>query len=231
MASYYAIVPAAGTGSRFGGGRPKQYQWLAGRPLLYHSLAALCRCRALARVWVVLAADDTGWCRHDWSSLGHKLETVYCGGATRAESVANGLRAAAIALEDDWILVHDAARPCLSQTLLSTLLETVADDPVGGLLATPVADTLKRADAEQRVVRTEPRDGLWQAQTPQMFRYGLLVHALAAHPEGTDESSAIEAVGYRPRLVASDADNLKVTYAADLLLAEMILRARGRDER
>lgn len=231
MVSHYAIVPAAGTGSRFGGGRPKQYQWLAGRPLLYHSLAALCRCRHIARVWVVLAADDCWWGRHDWGALGHKLETVYCGGATRAESVRNGLRAAAVADEEDWMVVHDAARPCLSQALLATLCDTLADDPVGGLLAVPVADTLKRADEEPRVVRTESRDGLWQAQTPQMFRYGLLTRALAADAGGTDEASAVEAAGYRPRLVPSDGSNLKVTYPADLLLAEMILRIRGRDER
>ena len=229
MVSYYAIVPAAGTGSRFGGETPKQYQLLAGRPLIYYSLAALCRQPRIERVWVVLAADDTWWRQHDWTSLGYKLETVFCGGATRAESVANGLRAAATAADDDdWILVHDAARPCLSQTMLSALCDELADDPVGGLLAVPVADTLKRADDAQRVARTEPRDGLWQAQTPQMFRYGLLSHVLAEHPGGTDEASAIEAAGLRPRLVRADASNLKVTYPADLRLAEVILQAKVR---
>ena len=196
MVSHYAIVPAAGTGARFGGETPKQYQLLAGRPLIYYSLAALCRQPRIARVWVVLAADDTWWRLHDWTSLGYKLETVFCGGATRAESVANGLRAAATAADDDdWVLVHDAARPCLSQAMLAALCDELADDPVGGLLAVPVADTLKRADDAQRVARTELRDGLWQAQTPQMFRYGLLSHALAEHPGGTDEASAIEAAG------------------------------------
>ena len=229
MVSYYAIVPAAGTGSRFGGETPKQYQLLAGRPLIYYSLAALCRQPRIERVWVVLAADDTWWRQHDWTSLGYKLETVFCGGATRAESVANGLRAAATAADDDdWVLVHDAARPCLSQAMLSALCDELADDPVGGLLAVPVADTLKRADDAQRVARTESRDGLWQAQTPQMFRYGLLSHALAEHPGGTDEASAIEAAGLPPRLVRADASNLKVTYPADLRLAEMILQAKVR---
>ncbi len=229
MVSHYAIVPAAGAGARFGSETPKQYQLLAGRPLIYYSLAALCRQQRIARVWVVLAPDDVWWRQHDWTSLGYKLETVFCGGATRAESVANGLRAAATAADDDdWILVHDAARPCLSQAMLAALCDELADDPVGGLLAVPVADTLKRADDAQRVARTEPRDGLWQAQTPQMFRYGLLSHALAEHPDGTDEASAIEAAGLRPRLVRADASNLKVTYPADLRLAEMILQSKVR---
>ena len=122
MPSYYAIVPAAGTGSRFGGETPKQYQLLAGRPMIYYSLAALCRCPRIDRVWVVLSPDDTCWWRYDWTSLGYKLETVFCGGATRSESVANGLHAAATAAaDDDWVLVHDAARPCLSQAMLAAL--------------------------------------------------------------------------------------------------------------
>lgn len=225
MQRYYAIVPAAGGGSRFGGDTPKQYHLLAGYPLLHHSLAALCRCARIARVWVVLAADDRWWPTYDWSSLGHKLETLYCGGATRSASVANGLRAAATAAEDDdWVLVHDAARPCLSQEVLDSLLEELADEPVGGLLAVPAADTLKRADHEQRVLRTEAREGIWQAQTPQMFRYGVLTRALAEHPQHTDESSAVEATGARPRLVQGTPSNLKVTYAADLQLAAAILQ-------
>ncbi|MCM8611372.1 2-C-methyl-D-erythritol 4-phosphate cytidylyltransferase [Accumulibacter sp.] len=229
MSALYAIVPAAGSGSRLGGEAPKQYQLLAGRPLLHHSLATLCRCRAIERVWVVLAPDDGCWRRHDWTSLGHKLETVFCGGTTRAESVANGLRAAAtVALDDDWVLVHDAARPCLSPAMLAALCDELAEDAVGGLLAVPVADTLKRADSGQRVARSEPRDGLWQAQTPQMFRYGLLTRVLAEHPGGTDEASAVEAAGLRPRLVRGDASNLKVTFPGDLRLAEMILQAQAR---
>lgn len=228
MPSYYAIVPAAGTGARFGGEMPKQYLPLAGRSLIHHSLAALCRCERISRVWVVLSPEDRWWRMHDWTSLGHKLETVFCGGATRSASVANGLRAAATAAGDeDWMLVHDAARPCLSQVLLTALCDELADDPVGGILAVPVADTLKRADGEQRVARTESRDGLWQAQTPQMFRYGLLTRALAEHPGGTDEASAIEATGLRPKLLRGDASNLKVTYPADLRLAELILQGKG----
>ncbi len=227
MPRHYAIVPAAGTGARFGADKPKQYLDLLGRPLIFHTLAALTACPEIERVWVVLSPDDPYWPRYDWSVLGPKLETVRCGGATRAESVHNGLQAAAmVAIEDDWVLVHDAARPCLSGQMLDAMFRELADDPVGGILAVPVADTLKRADAEQRVAATEPRDGLWQAQTPQMFRYGQLCSALQNHRDVTDEAGAIEAAGLTPRLVRGDSTNLKVTYPADLALAAMILRGR-----
>ena len=227
MPRHYAIVPAAGSGSRFGAEKPKQYLDLLGRPLIFHTLKALTACPDIERVWVVLAPDDPWWPRYDWSELGAKLETVRCGGATRAESVTNGLQAAAmVAADDDWVLVHDAARPCISATMLDALFADLAQDPVGGILAVPVADTLKRADTEQRVAATEPRDGLWQAQTPQMFRYGLLGDALAASRDVTDEAGAVEALGLRPKLVRGDATNLKVTYPADLALAAMILRGR-----
>lgn len=227
MPRYFAIVPAAGSGSRFGAEKPKQYLSLLGRPLIHHTLAALVACPEIERVWVVLSPDDAEWSRHDWSDLGAKLETVRCGGATRADSVGNGLRAAAmVAADDDWVLVHDAARPCLSADMLAALLRELADDAVGGILAVPVADTLKRADAAQRVAATEPRDGLWQAQTPQMFRYGRLAEALENCRAVTDEAGAIEAMGLKPKLVKGDSTNLKVTFPADLALAAMILRGR-----
>lgn len=227
MPRYFAIVPAAGSGSRFGAEKPKQYLNLLGRPLIFHTLAALVACPQIERVWVVLSPDDPYWLQHDWSELGAKLETVRCGGETRAQSVTNGLRAAAmVAADDDWVLVHDAARPCLSDEMLTTLFADLADDPVGGILAVPVADTLKRADAEQRVAATEPRDDLWQAQTPQMFRYGQLQKALKNCTQVTDEAGAIEALGLQPKLVRADTTNLKVTYPADLALAAMILRGR-----
>lgn len=227
MPRHYAIVPAAGSGSRFGAEKPKQYLDLLGRPLIFHTLKALTACPDIERVWVVLAPDDPWWPRYDWSELGAKLETVRCGGATRAESVTNGLQAAAmVAADDDWVLVHDAARPCISPAMLDALFADLAQDPVGGILAVPVADTLKRADTEQRVAATEPRDGLWQAQTPQMFRYGLLGDALQKCRDVTDEAGAVEALGLKPKLVRGDATNLKVTYPADLALAAMILRAR-----
>lgn len=227
MARHFAIVPAAGSGARFGAEKPKQYLPLLGRPLIFHTLAALCACPDLERVWVVLSPDDAWWGNYDWTELGPKLETVRCGGATRAESVRNGLRAAEMAAaDDDWVLVHDAARPCLSAGMLEALISGLAGDAVGGLLAVPVADTLKRADSGQRVAATEPRDGLWQAQTPQMFRYRLLCEALERSPGVTDEAGAVEAMGLAPRLVRSEATNLKVTYPADLAIAGWILRGR-----
>ena len=139
----------------------------------------------------------------------------------------NGLGALADSLTpDDWVLVHDAARPCLSQPMLDALFDGLAHDPVGGLLAVPVADTLKRADANCRVVATEPREGLWQAQTPQMFRFGLLYESLRTAGAVTDEAGAIEAAGYSPRLIRWDVTNLKVTFPGDLGLAELILNGR-----
>lgn len=225
MSRYIALVPAAGSGARFGAEAPKQYLPVAGRPLIYHTLAALCRSARIEAVWVVLSPGDEWWSAEDWSGLGSKLHPLRCGGATRAESVANGLSALADSLDgDDWVLVHDAARPCLSQTMLDALFDELESDPVGGILAVPVADTLKRADADRRVIATKPRDGLWQAQTPQMFRYGLLRRALAGAMAVTDEASAVEAAGYSPRLVRSDVTNLKVTYPGDLKLAELILQ-------
>jgi 2-C-methyl-D-erythritol 4-phosphate cytidylyltransferase len=227
MPRYFAIVPAAGSGSRFGAEKPKQYLSLLGRPLIFHTLAALVACREIDRVWVVLSPDDPYWPQYDWSELGPKLETLRCGGETRAESVTNGLRAASmVASADDWVLVHDAARPCLSQLMLTTLINELNDDPVGGILAVPVADTLKRAGVDQRITATESRDALWQAQTPQMFRYGLLTEALEKCRTVTDEASAVEALGFSPKLVRSETTNLKVTYPADLALAGLILRGQ-----
>ena len=227
MTRHFAIVPAAGSGARFGSEVPKQYLELSGKPMIFHSIAALCSCDRIDAVWVVLSPGDEWWASFDWSSLGHKLRVLYCGGSTRAETVANGLAAiSAEAGSDDWVLVHDAARPCLSQAMLEALCNELNADPVGGLLAVPVADTLKRADAEQRVAATQSREAMWQAQTPQMFRYGLLAQVLAGQGAVTDEAGAFEAAGYAPRLVRSDMTNLKVTYPADLALAELILQGR-----
>jgi len=229
---FYAIVPAAGSGARFGDKKtPKQYQTLLGRPMIWHSLAALCAHPRIERVWVVISPQDEYWQNPDWRdlwlALGPKLEVVACGGAHRAESVLNGLGVAATAIApEDWVLVHDAARPCLSAAMLDRLIETLAEDAVGGLLAAPLADTLKRADAANRVAETIPRAGLWQAQTPQMFRYDLLLTALRAHPDVTDEAGAMEAAGFSPRLVEGAMSNLKVTYPEDLFLAAWILHGR-----
>ncbi len=227
MSDFYALVPAAGFGSRMGSELPKQYLLLAGQPMIYHSLATLCGSADIDTVFVVLAPDDAHFHQYDWSHFGDKLQPLYCGGATRAESVLNGLMASELE-PDDWVLVHDAARPCLTQAQLARLIAELRDDEVGGILAVPVADTLKRADGEQRIAHTENRDGLWQAQTPQMFRTGLLLRALQTAPAVTDEASAIEALGLHPRLVASESTNFKVTYAQDVHLAELLLRQAGR---
>jgi 2-C-methyl-D-erythritol 4-phosphate cytidylyltransferase len=235
--AYHTIVPAAGSGARFGTEIPKQYLPIMGRPLIWYSLAALCEHPALLSVRVALAPDDPYWEKPEWHglwfSLGAKLEVLFCGGETRAQSVRNALDAAQSAIAPhDWVLVHDAARPCLSHAMIDRLIAEVKDNDAGGLLAAPLADTLKRDNGDTPpVVRdTLPRAGLWQAQTPQMFRYALLTEALATFPEVTDEAGAIEAAGFAPRLVASNMSNLKVTYPADLVLAEWILRGQKDNE-
>lgn len=228
MAKFIALIPAAGSGSRMGEAIPKQYRLLAGKPMIYHALHTLCDTTRISTVCVVLAPDDTEWLQHDWSEFSGKIRVFNCGGATRAESVTNGLKAlyaAGYALDQDWILVHDAARPGLSTILVNRLLDQLADDEIGGLLAVPLADTLKRADDIDRVIRTEPRERLWQAQTPQMFRAKLLLEALKKAPANiTDDASAIEALGFSPKLIMGDAYNFKVTYPQDLKLAELILQ-------
>ncbi|MBI3140995.1 MAG: 2-C-methyl-D-erythritol 4-phosphate cytidylyltransferase [Rhodocyclales bacterium] len=227
MPRYYALVPAAGTGTRMGEVRPKQYLPLAGRPMIHHALATLCASPDLTQVFVVLAEEDREWEAHDWSRFETKLTALRRGGPTRADSVLNGLLAMGTeARADDWVLVHDAARPCLATRHLRALIGEVGEDDVGGILAVPVADTLKRAGPDGRIEATVAREHLWQAQTPQMFRYALLRDALARTRLVTDEAGAVEALGHRPRLVASDAANLKVTYPSDLALAERILAER-----
>ncbi len=225
MTSFYALVPAAGFGARMGHELPKQYLSIAGRPILYHALKTLCDCEQIESVFVVLSPDDTLFQGYDWSDFGGKLQTLYCGGETRADTVLNGLIASELE-PDDWVLVHDAARPCLTKVHLQKLIDELRDDAVGGILAVRVADTIKRADDKQRVLHTEDRAGLWQAQTPQMFRLELLTLALQHCKSVTDEASAVEAMGLSPKLVAGDASNFKVTYPEDLWLAELLLRER-----
>jgi 2-C-methyl-D-erythritol 4-phosphate cytidylyltransferase len=225
MSEIFALVPAAGCGSRMGSELPKQYIQLAGQPMIYHALLTLCASSDVNTVFVVLAPDDAYWHGYDWSPFGDKLQPLFCGGETRAESVLNGLMAAELEL-DDWLLVHDAARPCLSHKQLARLIEVLRDDEVGGILAVPVADTLKRADAECRIVHTENREGVWQAQTPQMFRMGLLLQALRTTKNVTDDASAVEALGFHPKLVPGSSSNFKVTYPQDIELAELLLAQR-----
>jgi 2-C-methyl-D-erythritol 4-phosphate cytidylyltransferase len=228
MPKLFALIPAAGRGSRMGGALSKQYLTLAGKPLLYHVLDRVCRHPAIERVFVVLAPGDTQFAQHEWQPFAAKLTPLYCGGQTRAASVFNGLLAARDEIDgSDWVLVHDAVRPCLAPKVLERLIISLRDESTGGLLALPVVDTLKRGDADAYVVQTEPRENLWQAQTPQMFRYRLLLEALRAIDLAlaTDEARAIEQLGLRPKLVMGDTRNLKVTYPEDLALAELILRS------
>jgi 2-C-methyl-D-erythritol 4-phosphate cytidylyltransferase len=229
MPRLFAIVPAAGQGTRIGDAVPKQYIALAGKPMVFHGLAALARVARIDRIFVVLAPGDPHWKRHDWSALGARVEPLFAGGAHRAQSVLNALAALEDRVaKDDWILVHDAARPCIRAELVEQFLDELGDDPVGGLLAMPLADTLKSAAEGQRVAATIPRLNLWRAQTPQMFRYELLRRGLAERGDATDESQAVEALGKAPRLVEGENGNLKVTFAEDLMLAEMILARQGR---
>jgi 2-C-methyl-D-erythritol 4-phosphate cytidylyltransferase len=225
---FFGLIPAAGAGERMGGSGPKQYLQLHGRPMLYHSVRALLASSRIDTVFVVLAPTDGEFRQYPWSEFGERIAPLYCGGATRRDSVLNGLVAASSTVQaDDWVLVHDAARPCLGQPELLHLLEALAKDEVGGILGVPVADTLKLADAAARIQSTAPREHLWQAQTPQMFRHGLLLQALGRTGIVTDEAGAVEAMGLKPRLVRGSSTNLKVTYPEDLHLAQAILASRG----
>ena len=225
----FALIAAAGAGMRFGGGLPKQYVPLAGAPLLRRSIDALNDSVVLEAVFVVLAPGDKLYAELVGEVRG--VEALYCGGPTRAESVKNGLAAIGRHAEaEDWVLVHDAARPCIDVTSLNRLLHELEDEPVGGLLAVPLADTLKRAETGTglRAMSTEAREGLWCAQTPQMFRYAILQHAFrnADCAKITDEAQAVEALGVKPRLVHGSPSNIKVTYPEDVALAEAILAQR-----
>ena len=221
----HALVPAAGVGSRAGQPRPKQYVAVAGRPLMAHTLDALSAVPAIASVNVVVAPDDA-WFEAEMPVFAGRL--IRRGGATRAASVAAGLAALQEvgAADHDWVLVHDAARCLVRPAWISALIDACRDDAVGGLLAQPVADTLKEAE-HQRSLRTADRSRYWQAQTPQMFRLGLLRRALATVGEAvTDEASAIEALGHSPLLVPCSLENFKVTRPEDFDLADRLLRSR-----
>lgn len=221
----YALVPCAGVGERAGAAGPKQYAMLGERSLLAHTLKALGATHRLAAILVVVGP-------HDRPSSAHFVDSgaaiAHCGGATRAETVRNGLDAllARGARPLDWVLVHDAARCLVRPEWIDALIDACLDDPVGGLLALPVADTLK-SEHEGRVGSTIDRRAKWQAQTPQMFRIGMLREALAqAGASVTDEASAIEALGHAPRLVACSIENFKITWPEDFDLAERLLRTR-----
>lgn len=224
----YGLVPCAGVGERAGTAGPKQYEALAGSTVVGHTLAALHQVTRLHRVLVVLSPADALFESHLPRFDGWVARS---GGATRADSVAAGLRELTErgAQSTDWVLVHDAARCLIRPEWVDALIDACLGDDIGGLLALPVADTLKREQAG-RVAATVDRAQMWQAQTPQMFRLGLLREALASAAHRsisvTDEASAIEAMGHAPRLVRCPAENFKVTFPPDFALAERLLRTR-----
>jgi 2-C-methyl-D-erythritol 4-phosphate cytidylyltransferase len=222
----YALVPCAGVGERAGVGGPKQYAKVAGRSMVAHTLAALSAVKRLAGTLVVLSPQDQVFERHAGYFTGWAAR---CGGATRAQTVANGLSELAVhgARDDDWVLVHDAARCLLRPEWVDALIDSCIGDAVGGLLALPVSDTLKQA-RDGRAVATVERADKWVAQTPQMFRLGMLRRAMAqAGPGVTDESGAVEASGHAPLLVRGHAANFKVTWPQDFALAEHELQRRS----
>lgn len=224
---YWVVVPAAGVGARMGGDLPKQYLQLGGKTILEHTLERLLTIPSVAGVVVALAKDDALWpslaiSRHP---LIHRVD----GAAERAGSVLNGLTYLQDKLQpQDWVLVHDAARPCVSLASIALLCESLLQDAVGGILAVPVSDTLKQLGAGSSIATTVDRRSLWRAQTPQLFRHKLLrdclIQALADSETITDESSALEVCGYSPKVIEGREDNIKITRPDDLLLAAFILQ-------
>jgi len=225
----YIIVPAAGGGTRMQQPIPKQYLNLAGKPVLEHTLTTLLAIPFIARVVVALSSDDLFF--NSLASATHPRLTQVQGGNSRASSVLNALNAlSTIAEPHDWVLVHDAARPLVTLKDIDHLRVTLANHPIGGILATPVTDTLKQSDAQLKTCLTVARDTLWRALTPQMCRYGLLKqalsHCLNANLGITDEAMALETLGQTMQIVEGSADNIKITYPIDLLIAEQLLLTR-----
>lgn len=231
--SLWCVVPAAGAGKRFGAAIPKQYLTLQDRTVCEHTLARLLQVSAIRRIIVSISPDDEHF--QTLPLARHPNIVTTAGGAERCHSVLNGLQALqAIAHEDDWVLVHDVARPCVRPADIEKLIREVqACNAVGGILATPVRDTMKRADARQRISETVSRERLWHALTPQMFPLGLLRRALeAALAEQalvTDEASALERLGHQPLLVESHPDNIKITHPQDLPLASLFIQQQQQE--
>lgn len=223
---HWAVIPAAGIGTRMQMETPKQYLTLHGRTILEHTLERFCEHPAISGIVVVLAPKDPYW--DELAVAGHEKITTTIGGVERYHSVRNGLTdLRKRAGEDDWVMVHDAARPCLRHEDIDRLIDTLADHPVGGILAIPVRDTMKRAGEHNEIRETVDREGLWHALTPQMFRLQLLDRclgdAVATDRLVTDEAQAVEYAGYRPLLVPGNPDNIKITHRIDLPLAELFL--------
>ena len=230
---YWGIVPAAGIGSRMKADKPKQYLPLGNTTVIECSLNRLLQLPVMSSVVVALSCDDSYWKTLDIST--HQRLTAIDGGTERSQSVLNALEfLSQKAGRDDWVLVHDAARPCVHPTDIINLINTLKEHPVGGLLASPVRDTMKRVTDNLQVINTIERRNLWQALTPQMFRFGLLHQALKESLDRnlsvTDESSAIEQAGYAPQLVEGRADNIKITHPDDLKLAEIYLTAQQQEK-
>lgn len=226
---YFALIPAAGVGARMGSACPKQYVPIAGKPMLRHVLDTFASAAVIEHTFVVVGNAD-GYIGEVVSDgeLHGKVTVIRKGGATRHESVLNGLQAVRDRVDDgDWILVHDAARPGLTVALIEHQVQALQDDAVGGILALPVVDTIKRAGDALRIEATVPREQLWAAQTPQMFRYALLRRALEQAEQVTDEASAVEALGLKPRLVEGSPRNFKITLPHDLALAELYLKGKS----
>lgn len=223
---FWAVLPAAGVGRRMGREKPKQYLQLANRTIIERSLAPFCEHPLIAGIVVVIAPQDAHW--PTLAAASHARIMTAPGGRERRHSVLSGIeRLEGAAAANDWVLVHDAARPCVTSADLERLLGAVTDHPVGGILAAPINDTVKQAGAEREIQATLPRERLWRALTPQMFRLGLLrdalVAAIAAGLAVTDEAQALENQGHRPLVVPGGAHNVKVSHAEDLPLAEFYL--------
>lgn len=228
---HIGLIPAAGVGARMAAGSPKQYLVIGAKPMLRHTVDAFLSSPLIAHTYVVVSADDPfiDGVLPDAQEQGSRVTVLRCGGATRMESIRNGLHALQDTIRaQDRVLVHDAARPGLNAALIERLIVDTGDHAAGGLLALPVVDTVKRSTGKsgEGSVATVPRDGLWLAQTPQMFAYALLCRALDAAPDPsaiTDDASAVEALGLSPRLVEGHPRNLKVTLPSDIRIAEMYL--------
>ncbi len=224
---YWAVVPAAGVGSRMGSAKPKQYLSLNGKPVIQHTLERLSSHPRIAGLVLVISADDTYW--SELNLIFDKPLIVAHGGSERCHSVLNGLRRLSEwAKPMDWVLVHDAARPCLRHSDIDALIDTIGEHPVGGILGLPVTETVKRTDAQGNIMQTVDRLGLWRAATPQMFRFAALRDSLEIAINDdywvTDEASALEHAQRFPRMVQGASDNIKITTPQDLELAELFLR-------
>ena len=219
---FIALIPAAGVGARMGTTVPKQYAELLGKPMLEHVMDTFVHCEQIHQIFVVVSSDDA---YIEDIPAKPRTQILRCGGPTRQASVTNGLLDMQSQVDaNDWVLVHDAARPGLTVALINKLIAAVKDDPVGGLLAMPVVDTIKRSDAHGHADHTVSREHLWAAQTPQMFKHAQLLSALQSGSHVTDEASAMEALGLKPTLVEGSPRNFKVTLPHDVLLAELYIK-------